>query len=191
MAKALPAPMFFDTPAAFRAWLEDHHDSAAELLVGFRKVGSGLPSMTWSESVDEALCFGWIDGVTRRIDDASYSIRFTPRRPNSIWSAVNLAKVEALIAQGRMRPAGLAVYAARNPAKERVYSFEQSEPAELAADEIAAFKAVPAAWAFFESTPPSYRRTVIHWIATAKQPATRTKRFTQLLDACASSKRLK
>ena len=184
-------PTFFDSAADFRVWLERHHATETELLVGFRKVGTGDPNMTWSQSVDEALCFGWIDGVTRRIDDATYSVRFTPRRPNSIWSAVNLRKVEALIAEARMRPAGLRVYEARNPAKEKVYSFEQERPAELDAAELAALRATAATWAYFESTPPGYRKTVIHWITTAKQPATRAKRFAQLLDACANGKRLK
>jgi uncharacterized protein YdeI (YjbR/CyaY-like superfamily) len=184
-------PTFFDSAADFRAWLERNHATEAELLVGFRKVGTGSPNMTWPESVDEALCFGWIDGVTRRIDGSTYSVRFTPRRPNSIWSAVNLRKVEALVAEGRMRPAGLRVYEARNPAKEKVYSFEQEHPAELDAHELAALKARPATWAYFESTPPGYRKTVIHWITTAKQPATRTKRFASFLQACSEGRRLK
>lgn len=183
-------PTFFDGAADFRASLEHHHATETELLVGFRKVSSGQPSMTWHESVDEALCFGWIDGVRKRLDDLTYTIRFTPRKANSIWSAVNLRKVEALVAEGRMRPAGLRVFEARNPAKEKVYSFEQDVPSELEASELTALKAQPQAWAYFQSIPPGYRKTVLHWIVTAKKPATRALRFASFLRACAEGKRL-
>lgn len=118
-------PAFFATGAQFRDWLAANHTSAPELIVGYWKVGSGKPSMTWSESVDEALCFGWIDSVRHRLDDESYTIRFTPRRPGSIWSAVNVAKVESLIAQGLITPAGLAAYAGRRADRTAVYSYEQ------------------------------------------------------------------
>jgi uncharacterized protein YdeI (YjbR/CyaY-like superfamily) len=146
------APTFFDSAEHFRAWLEANHATAAELIVGFRKVGSGLPSMTWSQSVDEALCFGWIDGVTKRIDEMSYQIRFTPRRAGSIWSLVNVAKVEKLTALGRMRPAGIAAFEARSSAKTGVYSFEQTQPIALGDAELRVFRQNKAAWNYFEST---------------------------------------
>ena len=184
-------PTYFATAADFRDWLAEHHDQAGELLVGFHKTDSGLPSMTWPESVDEALCFGWIDGVRRRIDERSYSVRFTPRRAGSIWSAVNLAKVEALIAAGRMQPAGLKVWQAREPARERVYSFEQAEAVELSPAERAQFEAAPAAWRYFESAPQGYRKTLLHWIVTAKKPETRARRLAELIGASAEQRRLR
>ncbi len=184
-------PRYFARAADFRDWLAVHHDRASELLVGFRKLASGLQSMSWPESVDEALCFGWIDGVRRRIDEQSYSVRFTPRRAGSIWSAVNLAKVETLIAVGRMQPAGLKVWQSRDPARERVYSFEQAEAAELAPGERAQFEAEAAAWRYFESTPPGYRKTLLHWIVTAKKPETRARRLAELIGASAEQRRLR
>jgi uncharacterized protein YdeI (YjbR/CyaY-like superfamily) len=183
-------PTFFTDAAAFRRWLEVHVDSASELLVGFHKVDSGRPSMRWSESVDEALCFGWIDGVRRRIDESSYSIRFTPRKANSIWSAVNIAKVEALRAQGRMRPAGEAAFARRSEARSAVYAFEQPAIAELSVEELLAFQRDVVAWTYFESTPPGYRKTVLHWVTTAKKAATRADRLAKLMAACAGQRRL-
>jgi uncharacterized protein YdeI (YjbR/CyaY-like superfamily) len=190
-AATMLEPSYFASAADFRDWLTAHHDQASELLVGFRKLGSGLSSISWPESVDEALCFGWIDGVRRRIDERSYSVRFTPRRAGSIWSAVNLAKVESLIAAGRMQPAGLKAWQARDPARERVYSFEQAEVAELDPAERAQFEAKPAAWRYFESTPPGYRKTLLHWIVTAKKPETRTRRLAELIGACAEQRRLR
>ncbi len=186
----MTAPTFFASAAEFRAWLERHHETETELTVGFRKVGSGTPSMTWPESVDEALCFGWIDGVRRRIDDDSYAIRFTPRRGKSIWSAVNLGKVKSLIARGRMRPAGLRVYRERDERRTRIYSFEKESPAELDEAELLAFRKNKAAWRYFESAPPGYRKTVIHWIVTAKKPATRARRLALLVQACAEQRRM-
>lgn len=183
-------PTFFADAAAFRSWLETHADSASELLVGFHKVDSGRPSMSWSESVDEALCFGWIDGVRRRIDESSYSIRFTPRKANSIWSAVNIAKVETLRAQGRMRPAGEAAFARRSEARSAVYSFEQATVAELSAEELHSFQRNHAAWTYFESTPPGYRKTLLHWVTTAKKAETRAERLAKLMAACAGQRRL-
>lgn len=186
-----PTPRYFADAAAFRAWLAEHGASARELLVGFHAVGSGRPSITWPESVDEALCVGWIDGVRRRIDAGAYSIRFTPRRPGSIWSAVNIAKVEALRAQGRMTPAGEAAFADRREARSRVYAYEQADAASLANDELARFRADPAAWAWFEATPPGYRKVVLHWITTAKREATRAGRLALLIAACAEGRRLR
>jgi len=184
------SPAFFDSAAQFRAWLERNHQQATELRVGFRKVSTGLPSMTWSESVEEALCFGWIDGVRKRIDDSSYMIRFTPRRRESTWSAVNLAKMKILIAEGRVSPAGLAVYEGRKAKKKAVYSFEQERPVELAASEARQFKRNNVAWKFFESVAPSYWKVVTHWVVSAKKPETRARRLEELIGACAEGRRL-
>jgi uncharacterized protein YdeI (YjbR/CyaY-like superfamily) len=184
------SPAFFDSAAQFRAWLERNHQRATELRVGFRKVSTGLPSMNWPESVEEALCFGWIDGVRKRIDDSSYMIRFTPRRRDSIWSAVNLAKMKILIAQGRVSPAGLAAYEGRKAKKTAAYSFEQERPVELAASEARQFKRNKVAWKFFESVAPSYRKVVTHWVVSAKKPETRARRLEELIGACAEGRRL-
>jgi uncharacterized protein YdeI (YjbR/CyaY-like superfamily) len=186
-----PPPVFFQDATAFRTWLEQHAASATELIVGYHKVATGLPSMSWSESVDEALCFGWIDGVRRRIDDQSYQIRFTPRRPTSIWSAVNIAKVEALNAQGRMKPAGLAAFAQRREDKSRVYSHEQAAAAELTPAETRAFKRNKPAWNHFQAAAPSDRKAVVHWVTSAKQATTRERRFAQLLATCIAGERLR
>jgi uncharacterized protein YdeI (YjbR/CyaY-like superfamily) len=174
---------FFATSALFREWLAEHHDSAAELVVGFWKVGSGRPSMTWSESVDAALCFGWIDGVRRRRDDESYSIRFTRRRPGSTWSVVNVAKAEALAAAGLLAPAGQAAFADRRGDRTGTYSHEQGGDAALAlhTDEEARLRATPAAWAYFVAQPGSYRRAVVHWLHSAVRPETRDRRLEQLV----------
>ena len=186
-----PAPMFFASAQDFRRWLEANAANASELLVGFHKVGSGRPSISWSESVDEALCFGWIDGVRKRIDDEAYAIRFTPRKRTSIWSAVNMRKFEGLRAQGRMTPAGEAAFAHRKDSKSVVYAYEQAGTAELSPQELQSFKDAREAWAFFESTPPSYRKVLLHWVTTAKKAETRASRFAQLLAACAAGKRLR
>jgi uncharacterized protein YdeI (YjbR/CyaY-like superfamily) len=184
------SPYFFTDAHAFRDWLEQHHASETELLVGYYKVGSGRASMSWPESVDEALCFGWIDGVRKRIDGEAYQIRFSPRRSTSIWSAVNIAKIELLIAQDRVRPAGLKAYSQRSAKRSRVYSFEQAKPNSLGDAEIREFQRFPRAWQYFESVAPSYRKAVTHWILAAKQDATRTRRLAQLIEACAECRRL-
>lgn len=189
-AKKPPSPQFFATPEAFRNWLQAHASTATELLVGFHKVDTGVPSMRWSESVDEALCFGWIDGVRKRIDDATYSIRFTPRKPTSIWSAINIAKFERLQAQGRMTPAGATAFAHRKEAKSRVYSYEQEGVATLSAAELQMFQHNKAAWTFFEATPPGYRKQMLHRITSAKRAETRAARLANLVDACAAGQRL-
>ena len=181
MGEAALTPVFFATGAEFRAWLAEHHDSATEALVGFWKVGSGKPSMTWSEAVDAALCFGWIDGVRRRRDDESYTIRFTGRRPGSIWSAANVAKVEALTEAGLMTPVGLAAFAVRRADRTAVYSHEQGGEVALSADEQARLRTVPGAWEHFTAQPGSYRRAVVHWLHTAKRAETRTRRLQQLI----------
>lgn len=183
-------PRFFATPAAFRTWLQKNAARSTDLLVGFHKVGSGRRSMSWSESVDEALCFGWIDGVRRRIDDETYSIRFTPRKPGSIWSAVNIAKVAQLRAGGRMTPAGEEAFSHRQAHKSKVYSHEQAVPAELTGPQLHAFQRRRKAWQFFESTPPGYRKVMLHWVTSAKKPETREARFDQLLAACAAGERI-
>lgn len=184
-------PPFFETAAAFRAWLHANASCSTELLVGFHKVGSGFSSMSWSESVDEALCFGWIDGVRKRIDEASYSIRFTPRKPTSIWSAVNIGKIDQLRAHGRITPAGEQAFAHRKENKSVVYAYEQVFTAELSSQELRAFKREKAAWTFFEATPPSYKKVMLHWVSTAKKSETRASRMAALVNACAASKRLR
>jgi uncharacterized protein YdeI (YjbR/CyaY-like superfamily) len=160
------------------------------VLVGFWKAGTGKPSLTWPESVDEALRFGWIDGVRRRVDDERYTIRFTPRKPGSIWSAVNLAKVEALRAAGRMRPAGEAAWARRRPDRSGVYSFEQVQAARLEAEQEAEFRAVPEGWEWFQAQAPSYRRTAIYWVTSAKRPDTRARRLATLIADSAAGQRI-
>jgi uncharacterized protein YdeI (YjbR/CyaY-like superfamily) len=189
LAMMMP-PTFFRTPNDFRQWLDVHAASAQALLVGYHKVGTGVACMSWTESVDEALCHGWIDGVRKRIDEATYSIRFTPRKPASIWSAVNIAKVEQLRLQGRMTPAGLAALAKRTASRSAIYSHEQHETAKLLAEEVRAFESAPMAWAFFEQTPPSYKKRVLHWVCGAKRPATRSARLNKLIEACAAGLRL-
>jgi uncharacterized protein YdeI (YjbR/CyaY-like superfamily) len=184
-------PRFFATAADFRRWLSKHAATRSELIAGFHKVGSGRRSMTWPESVDEALCFGWIDGVRKRIDDNAYQIRFTPRKPESIWSAVNIAKFAALTEQGKVTEAGAAAYARRTQEKSKVYAYEQAEDAELSVHEIAELKRSGSAWQFLQETPPSYRRVVLYWVVRAKKPQTRAARFHKLLQACAAGERLR
>jgi uncharacterized protein YdeI (YjbR/CyaY-like superfamily) len=182
--------VFFATPADFRAWLAANHETATELLVGFYKKGTGRPSLTWQEAVDQALCFGWIDGVRRSIDADSYLNRFTPRKPTSNWSNVNIARVAALTAAGLMQPAGLRAFAARTQAKSGVYSFEQGEPQTLPPELEAPFRMNAAAWAFWEAQPPGYRRTAAWWVVSAKQEATRLRRLATLIEDSAAGRRL-
>jgi uncharacterized protein YdeI (YjbR/CyaY-like superfamily) len=188
---ASPQPRFFASPAEFRHWLEKHAATTLELLVGYWKVGTGRPSMTWSESVDEALCFGWIDSVRRRIDEQAYQIRFTPRQPGSVWSAVNILKFEQLNAQGRMTEAGRRAFANRTEPKSRIYSHEQPQPAELTKAETRTFKAHPQAWAHFEACPPGYRKVLLHWVTGAKKAETRARRLKKVIEASADGKRLR
>jgi uncharacterized protein YdeI (YjbR/CyaY-like superfamily) len=175
-------PTFFATPEEFRAWLQAHHADVSELLVGFYKKGSGRPSITWQESVDEALCFGWIDGVRRSIDDESYSIRFTPRTNRSIWSAVNIMRAAELLEEGRMTPAGHAAFAKRTDEGSAVYSHEQRRQARLEPEQEARFRAHARAWEWFQSRPPSYRRSALHWVTSAKRPETRERRLATLIE---------
>ena len=186
-----PEPIFFATPEEVRAWLVEHHPTAGELLVGFYKVKIGLPSMTWSQSVDEALCFGWIDGKGKRIDDKSHTIRFTPRRQGSIWSAVNVAKVAALTEQGRMRTAGIAAFEARREDRTAIYSHERTGEAQLGDEYEQQFRANEAAWEFFQNQPASYRRAAIHLVISAKRQDTRDRRLATLIEDSAAGRTVK
>jgi uncharacterized protein YdeI (YjbR/CyaY-like superfamily) len=174
-------PRFFATPAKWREWLERNHATATELWVGFYKRGTERSSITWPESVDQALCFGWIDGVRKRIDEASYAIRFTPRRKGSTWSNVNLAKVEELTRQGLMRTAGLSAHEARRPAKSGIYAYEQRKTAQLPAAMMRRFKGNRKAWAYFQKQPAWYRQVAVWWIVSAKREDTRERRLAALI----------
>lgn len=189
MADAADAT-FFASASDFHAWLEAYHASAAEQWVGFYKKQSGKVGISYPEAVDEALCFGWIDGLRKTLDDARYTIRFTPRKPSSIWSAVNIARVEELTRLGRMRPAGLAAFGKRTEARSKVYSFEQGAHALDGAYEER-FRASRAAWAFFQVQAPSYQRAAIWWVMSAKQEATRLKRLATLMDDSEHGRRLR
>jgi uncharacterized protein YdeI (YjbR/CyaY-like superfamily) len=180
---------FFAAPEEFRAWLQQHHATADELWVGFYKTKSGRPSLTWPQSVDEALCFGWIDGIRRSIDEISYRIRFTPRRARSIWSSVNVRRAEELIAAGRMQTPGLEAFRRRREDRARQYSFEQGVVS-LGDEFEALFRAEAKAWAFFETQPPSYRRTATWWVISAKRPDTRRKRLNTLISDSAAGLRI-
>lgn len=175
-------PVFFANQAEFRKWLELNHTSEKELLAGYYKVGTGQQNMTWSQSVDEALCFGWIDGIRRSIEKDSYCIRFTPRRPGSTWSAVNIKKVEELIKKGLMHPAGLESYNKRKGQKSGVYSYENI-PVSLSPELGHLFKENKKAWEFFEKQAPSYRKTIYRWIMDAKQETTRQRRLKKVISA--------
>ncbi|MCU0895446.1 MAG: YdeI/OmpD-associated family protein [Rhodospirillales bacterium] len=183
-------PRFFASAAEFRRWLSEHGATASELVVGFHKRGSGRPSLTWSESVDEALCFGWIDGVRTRIDEHSYKIRFSRRRPGSIWSEINSGKVKRLQAAGRMTPAGLEAYARRDERKTRRYSYEQARRAEFEPAQLAEFRKHGKAWEFFEAQPPSYRHMAAWFVVSAKRPQTRQARLAKVIEASASGQRI-
>ena len=175
------AARFFRDALALRRWFAAHHTRESELLLGYWKVGSGKPSVTWPESVDEALCVGWIDGVRRRIDEFSYTIRFTPRKPASTWSLVNVARIEVLEGEGRMQAAGLAAFAARREHKVGTASYEQRS-VELPETYAGILRAHAAAWADFLARPPSYRKAAMWWIVSAKQEPTRQRRLQVLID---------
>ncbi|MDQ3856517.1 MAG: YdeI/OmpD-associated family protein [Chloroflexota bacterium] len=175
-------PAFFAAPAEFREWLEQPHDSGRELWVGFYKRASGGPSITWPEAVDEALCFGWIDGLRKGLDDVSYMIRFTPRKPRSTWSAVNVQRAEELIVLGRMRPAGLRAFGARTEDGSRRYSYEQAQDAELPNDYAARFQEEASVWSYFQAQPGWYRKAAIWWVASAKREKTRDERLAKLIE---------
>ena len=183
-------PRFFATPEKFRVWLAKNHATAPELLVGFYKKDSGHPSIDWPQSVDEALCFGWIDGIRRNIDAESYSIRFTPRRERSTWSSINIRRVKVLSKEGRMSEAGLAAYLRRSKDRSAIYAYEQRATAELTPAETREFKASPGAWEFFANLAPSYRHKVLYWITSSAKPETRTKRLARIIAASAAGKKL-
>ena len=183
-------PIFFPTPAAFRKWLTTNHSRSNELWVGFYKKSSGKPSITWPESVDEALCFGWIDGVRKNLDEQSYVIRFSPRKPNSIWSAVNIRNMERLISEQRVQPAGLRAYEARKENRSGIYSYEQRSP-ELVEPYARMFKRHRSAWKFFSAQPPGYRKMMNWYVVSAKQEATRLKRLDILIKSSARGERLR
>jgi uncharacterized protein YdeI (YjbR/CyaY-like superfamily) len=181
---------FFKTPATFRKWLEKNHLKEKELLVGFYKVDSGRQSITWSESVDQALCFGWIDGIRKSIDKECYTIRFTPRKPKSIWSAVNIKKVAELKEKGLMTEAGIAAFEKRDDKRSVIYSYEKA-PVQLSPEFEKKFKANTKAFSFFKSLPPSVQRTSIHWVMSAKQEKTRISRMEILIRDSEAQRKIK
>ena len=181
-------PKFFTSPEKFRQWLQKNHDSANQLLVGFHKKDSGKKSITYAEALDEALCFGWIDGVRKRLDETSYTIRFTPRKPKSIWSNVNVKHVERLKKEGRMAEPGLKVYAQRDPKRTGIYAFE-NRPKEFSPEYEKKFRANKAAWEFFQTIPPSLRNTYIFWIMGAKKEETQLHRLELLIESSAKGVR--
>lgn len=182
--------IFFETPSQLRAWLQDHHATASELWLGYYKKGSGRRSLTWSEVVDEALCFGWIDGKAQRIDEQRYRQRLSPRRRTSNWSAVNVAKVAELRAQDRMTPAGEAAFAARREDSPGTLSYERSHKAAFDAEQEAAFRANAPAWEWFAAESPSYRSLATFWVLSAKRPETRARRLATLIECSAEERRV-
>jgi uncharacterized protein YdeI (YjbR/CyaY-like superfamily) len=184
------SPRFFPTPKHFRVWLAKNHGRAIELWVGYYRKDTGRASITWPESVDEALCFGWIDGIRKKVDDESYKIRFTPRRPKSIWSAVNIARVAVLMREGRMQPAGIAAFARRQESRSAIYSFENRESAKLSAAAEREFRHDAVAWEFFQRQPAGYRRLAAWWIISAKRPETRSKRLERLITESHAQRRI-
>ena len=182
-------PIFFATPAEWRTWLERNHANTSEVLVGFYRKASGRPTMTWSEAVDQALCFGWIDGVRKGIDEESYYNRFTPRRPNSNWSAINIKKVEQLTKQGLMHPAGLAAFERLSDERSKTYSYERAN-AQLDEAYEKRFREHKGAWAFWESQPPGYRKVATWWVISAKREETRERRLATLIEDSANGRRI-
>ena len=182
-------PRFFATPSAWRAWLEENHAEAEELWVGLYKRDSGRPSITWPEAVDGALCFGWIDGLRKGVDAISYKIRFTPRKPGSIWSAINTRRVAELMSAGRMRPAGQKEFEQRDRKKTKLYSYER-ETAELAGEYERRFHGNEKAWEFYQAQPPGYRRVSTFWVMSAKREETRQRRLAQLIESSAKGRRI-
>ena len=190
MANNSVQPTFFPTQSAFRKWLEKNHTKEKELLVGFYKTSSGKKSINWGESVDEVLCFGWIDGVRKSIDAESYSIRFTPRKNTSIWSAINIKKVEELTEKELMYPAGIEAFSKRKEHKSKIYSYEK-EAAVLPDEFLKKFKVNKKAWTLFRSMAPSYQRTAIHCVLEAKQEITKIKRLEELIEDSAAGRKIK
>jgi uncharacterized protein YdeI (YjbR/CyaY-like superfamily) len=178
-------PRFFRSSTDFRKWLEKNHTLRTEILVGFYKKDSGKANMTWAQSVDEALCFGWIDGVRKRIDELSYTIRFTPRKPKSIWSAINIKRAAELTELGLMYPVGLKAFNARDEKRSVIYAYENT-PKELDAVSLKQLRANKKAWAFFQKQAPWYQRTSTHWVLSAKREETRAKRLGILIEDSAN-----
>lgn len=183
-------PIFFETPAQFRKWLDKNHRACAEQWIGFHRKNSGRPSITWPQSVDEALCFGWIDGLRKGIDASSYKIRFTPRRPTSTWSAINTRRMNELIRNGRVRDAGLEAFRRRTAKKTATYSYENRGSAALSDAATTEFRRQRAAWRWFTNQPPSYRQTATWWIVSAKRPETQAKRLKILIADSADGRRI-
>lgn len=183
-------PRFFASPSVWRAWLEEHHADTGELWVGLYKRDSGRPSITWPEAVDGALCFGWIDGIRKSIDDVSYRIRFTPRKPRSVWSAVNVKRATELSNTGLMHSAGLAAFQKRDEKRSAIYSYEQRKRAKLPDVHTKQFRNQPAAWAFFQAQPPGYRRICSWWVISAKKEETRLKRLAALIEHSAHRRKI-
>jgi uncharacterized protein YdeI (YjbR/CyaY-like superfamily) len=184
-----PKPIFFKSPQEFYDWLEEHHETETEVYVGFHKTHTGKRAMSWSEAVDQALCFGWIDTRSNSIDEDRYMQRFTPRKPGSNWSKINVEKVANLTEAGLMRPAGLAAFEKRTDAKTGVYSFERES--ELSPEYEARLRANAAAADYFDSRPPWYRRTAIHLVMSAKREETRLRRLNRLIEDSAAGRDLK
>jgi uncharacterized protein YdeI (YjbR/CyaY-like superfamily) len=185
-----PDPIYFETVAELHAWFARHHDRRTEVWLGFHRKDTGLPSIRYPDALDEALCWGWIDGIRKRWDATSYVQRFTPRTARSIWSKVNIAKVEALQGAGRMQPAGLVAFEKRTTARSGVYSFEQDKPPTLSAAREQAFRSHAKVWAWFNEQAPYYRRTALFWVESAKREETRKRRFEQLLECSRRGERL-
>ncbi|MBP1990684.1 YdeI/OmpD-associated family protein [Paenibacillus eucommiae] len=183
-------PFFFAVPSEFRRWLEENYDKSREVWVGFYKKDSGKPSMTWPESVDEALCYGWIDGIRKGIDEVSYTIRFTPRNPNSIWSAVNIKRVKELEAAGLMEPAGLQSFEQRSEQKTAIYSYEQKDAAVFNEASEQQFRAHTKAWDFFQSQAVWYRKQATHWVMSGKREETRLNRLAKLIEESGQGRRV-
>jgi uncharacterized protein YdeI (YjbR/CyaY-like superfamily) len=186
---AMMKPRFFATPARFRAWLERNHETATELWVGFHRKGSGRRSITWPEAVDQALCFGWIDSVRRRVDDTSYMNRFTPRKPTSTWSAVNVKRARELIDLGLITPAGLRAFEARRDNRIGIYSYEQ-RPQDLPAKYARPFRANARAWKSWRDMPPGYRKAATWWVISAKREETRERRLATLIETTSRGGRI-
>lgn len=185
-------PKFFKKGNAFRSWLEKNHNKKDELYVGYYKKATGKPSITWPDSVDEAICYGWIDGIRQKYNEDSYTIRFTPRKPKSTWSAVNVRKAEALIKEGRMQPAGLAAYQKKQDSNSGIYSFEQEKDnIKLPPEYLRQFKKNKNAWQYFDNEAPHYKRAAIWWVISAKREETRNRRMNTLIEDSENGLRIK
>ncbi|GIF00789.1 YdeI/OmpD-associated family protein [Paractinoplanes rishiriensis] len=181
---------FFDTADDLRTWFEQHHETAPELFLGYWKKGSGRTGVSHTEAIEQALCFGWIDSVGRRIDDQRYQVRFTPRRKGSVWSTINVAKIADLTERGLMRPAGRRAFEERKPERVAAYSYEQPDGVDLEPAQTTLFRNNPAAWEWYSAQSPSYRRAAAHWVVSAKRADTRERRLSQLISDSAAGRRV-